>query len=679
MITKKSFPVVGMHCASCAKLIERKLGAIPGVVSCAVNYGSETASVELEKEKVTDIDLKKAVEDAGYKIASEESKEEVKRLELKNLRTKVIVSSILSLLVLVGSFPEWFGINVNPYILWLLTTPVQFWAGWQFYQATWSGLRNRTASMDTLIAIGTSAAYGYSVFSVLFGGLMYFDTASVIITLILLGRFLEAKAKAHTSDAIKKLLGLRAKTARVIRGKQELDIPIEEVVIGDKIRVRPGEKIPVDGVIIEGESAIDESMVTGESVPVDKKVGDSVIGATLNKSGSFEFSATKVGEGTMLSQIVKMVSEAQSSRAPIQRLADAVSSYFVPIVLMVGVATFVAWYISGSFSGALTSAIAVLIIACPCAMGLATPTAIMVGTGKGAGKGILVKDAQALETLQKTQTIIFDKTGTLTKGRMILTNKVDKKYLQIAASLEVNSEHPIGAAIVNEAKLQKIKLLKVDGFRALEGMGVEGVIDGKKYFLGKNSKGEISLVANHKSLTNFVVSDEIKEGVKEVVDEFDRKGIDVWMITGDKESVAKEIAKKAGIKNVMSGVLPGQKADKVKEFERVAFVGDGINDAPALAASDVGIAMGTGTDVAIESAGVTLLNRDIRSVLTAFNLSRVTLNVIKQNLFWAFGYNVVLIPAAALGLLNPALAAFAMAASSISVVLNSLRLNTVKI
>ena len=679
MITKKSFPVVGMHCASCAKLIERKLGAIPGVVSCAVNYGSETASVELEKEKVTDIDLKKAVEDAGYKIASEESKEEVKRLELKNLRTKVIVSSILSLLVLVGSFPEWFGINVNPYILWLLTTPVQFWAGWQFYQVTWSGLRNRTASMDTLIAIGTSAAYGYSVFSVLFGGLMYFDTASVIITLILLGRFLEAKAKAHTSDAIKKLLGLRAKTARVIRGKQELDIPIEEVVIGDKIRVRPGEKIPVDGVIIEGESAIDESMVTGESVPVDKKVGDSVIGATLNKSGSFEFSATKVGEGTMLSQIVKMVSEAQSSRAPIQRLADAVSSYFVPIVLMVGVATFVAWYISGSFSGALTSAIAVLIIACPCAMGLATPTAIMVGTGKGAGKGILVKDAQALETLQKTQTIIFDKTGTLTKGRMILTNKVDKKYLQIAASLEVNSEHPIGAAIVNEAKLQKIKLLKVDGFRALEGMGVEGVIDGKKYFLGKNSKGEISLVANHKSLTNFVVSDEIKEGVKEVVDEFDRKGIDVWMITGDKESVAKEIAKKAGIKNVMSGVLPGQKADKVKEFERVAFVGDGINDAPALAASDVGIAMGTGTDVAIESAGVTLLNRDIRSVLTAFNLSRVTLNVIKQNLFWAFGYNVVLIPAAALGLLNPALAAFAMAASSISVVLNSLRLNTVKI
>jgi len=679
MITKKSFPVVGMHCASCAKLIERKLGAIPGVVSCAVNYGSETASVELEKEKVTDIDLKKAVEDAGYKIASEESKEEVKRLELKNLRTKVIVSSILSLLVLVGSFPEWFGINVNPYILWLIATPVQFWAGWQFYQATWSGLRNRTASMDTLIAIGTSAAYGYSVFSVLFGGLMYFDTASVIITLILLGRFLEAKAKAHTSDAIKKLLGLRAKTARVIRGKQELDIPIEEVVIGDKIRVRPGEKIPVDGVIIEGESAIDESMVTGESVPVDKKVGDSVIGATLNKSGSFEFSATKVGEGTMLSQIVKMVSEAQSSRAPIQRLADAVSSYFVPIVLMVGVATFVAWYISGSFSGALTSAIAVLIIACPCAMGLATPTAIMVGTGKGAGKGILVKDAQALETLQKTQTIIFDKTGTLTKGRMILTNKVDKKYLQIAASLEVNSEHPIGAAIVNEAKLQKIKLLKVDGFRALEGMGVEGVIDGKKYFLGKNSKGEISLVANHKSLTNFVVSDEIKEGVKEVVDEFDRKGIDVWMITGDKESVAKEIAKKAGIKNVMSGVLPGQKADKVKEFERVAFVGDGINDAPALAASDVGIAMGTGTDVAIESAGVTLLNRDIRSVLTAFNLSRVTLNVIKQNLFWAFGYNVVLIPAAALGLLNPALAAFAMAASSISVVLNSLRLNTVKI
>ncbi len=687
---------MGMHCASCAKLIEKKLTGVSGVVSGAVNYGSETATIEAD-EKVKDKDLIDAVSDIGYKAiivndksansqiskSADEIKEEEKKKEINSLKIKVIISSILSILVLLGSFPELFTfapeILKKPVILLLLSAPVQFWAGLSFYQATWSGLRNRTASMDTLIAIGTTAAYGYSVISTFFGGHMYFDTAATIITLILLGRYLEAKAKAHTSDAIKKLLGLQAKTARVIRDGKEIDIPIDEVRLGDKIRVRPGEKIPVDGIITEGESAVDESMVTGESIPVDKIVDSSVIGATINKSGTFVFKATKVGLDTMLSQIVRMVSEAQSSRAPIQRLADSVSSYFVPIVLMAAVATFVVWYAIGLPTDAFVNLVAVLIIACPCAMGLATPTAIMVGTGKGAGKGILIKDAESLETLHKIKTIIFDKTGTLTKAKMTLVNEVKGEYLQIAASLEKNSEHPIAQAIVNKAKEKKLALSEVKGFKALEGLGVEGIINGKKYFLGKTKENSIALTSGGKQLAFFNVSDEMKEGVGEVVGGLEKRGIEVWMITGDKESVAKEVAQKAGIKKVLAGVLPSQKKDKVKEFKDVAFVGDGVNDAPALAASSVGIAMGTGTDVAIESSGVTLLGSDIRSVLTAFNLSRVTLNVIKQNLFWAFGYNIVLIPAAMVGLLNPALAAFAMAASSISVVANSLRLNKIRI
>lgn len=688
---KKTFPVIGMHCASCAKLIERSLSRVPGVVTSSVNYGSEQASIEVG-EDVKDKDIQSAVENAGYKavIAStngktpDEIKQEEKKKELKDLKLKVVVSSILSVLVLIGSFPDLFGFLPikwlsNIYLMWVLATPVQFWAGWKFYQATWSGLRNRSASMDTLISIGTTAAYGYSVYSVFSGGHMYFDTAAVIITLILLGRYLEAGAKAHTTDAIKKLLGLTAKTARVIKNGKEIEVSIEKVVVGDKIRVRPGEKIPVDGVVIDGESAVDESMVTGESVPVDKKVGSLVIGATINKSGSFILEASRVGKDTMLSQIVSMVSEAQSSKAPIQRLADTVSSYFVPIVLMLSVATFVVWYLMGFPVNAFMNLVAVLIIACPCAMGLATPTAIMVGTGKGASRGILIKDAQALELLNKVKVLIFDKTGTLTKGQMVLMNTVDERYLKIAASLEVNSEHPIARAIVNKAKEMKIPLVKVDHFKALEGLGVEGEIEGIRYFLGKDKDGSISLVSKNTLLETFDISDEIKDGVEEVVQGLEEKKIGVWMLTGDKESTAKDIASKSGIKNVLAGVLPSQKAEKVKEFEKVAFVGDGINDAPALAASSVGIAMGTGTDVAIESAGVTLLNKDIRSVLTAFNLSRATLGVIKQNLVWAFGYNVLLIPAAALGFLNPALAAFAMAASSISVVLNSLRLNTLKI
>lgn len=758
---KLSFPIIGMHCASCARLIERQLVRTPGVLSAAVNYGSETASVEYTSD-VKEEDLAKAVEGAGYRAildqrtkdrgqrTSDEIKEEAKKKEIKELKLKVIVSSILSVLIFAGSFPEWITfvpkILSNNIVLFILATPVQFWAGWQFYLATRSGLKNRTASMDTLIAIGTSAAYGYSVWSMIFGGDKYFDTAVIIITLILLGRYLEARAKLHTSDAIRKLLALQAKTARVIRGSTEVDIPIEEVKVGDIIRVRPGEKIPVDGVITEGVSSIDESMVTGESIPVDKTVGNSVIGATINKSGTFLFKATKIGSDTMLARVVKMVAEAQSSKAPIQRLADVVSSYFVPIVLILAVLTFVIWFdfspiSSEAFKHAFTNMVAVLIIACPCALGLATPTAIMVGTGKGAEHGILIKDAESLEIANKIKTIVFDKTGTLTEGKPTVTDVISsqklnvksQKLLQLAASLEQGSEHSLAETIIKKTHSLKLKTQKVTNFKAIHGMGIEGEIEGKKYIFGNralmdkekiNYKNQESRIMNleeegktvmllalrqaqGKLLGIIAVADTLKASAKDAVAMLQKRKIDVWMVTGDNERTAKAIAREAGINNVLAGVLPNEKASKVNELRIknnvlsnwdnskfikhntepvIAFVGDGINDAPALAAADVGIAMGSGTDIAMESAGITLLNRDLNSVVSAIELSKKTLNVIKQNLFWAFGYNIVLIPVA-MGvlypffgwLLNPAIAAFAMAASSISVVGNSLRLKSVRL
>jgi Cu+-exporting ATPase len=702
-------------------------------VAAAVNYGSEQAAVEFDESATNLETLGKSVESAGYKavISSEKSKnpdeikEEAKKAELADLARKVWMAAIVSVFITLGSFPEWFGTTplANPIILFLLATPVQFWAGWGFYQATWSGLKNRAAGMDTLIAIGTSAAFGYSALSV-FGltAATYFDTAAVIITLILLGRFLEAKAKAHTSDAIKKLLHLQAKTARVVRGGKEIDVPIEEVKVGDVIRVRPGEKIPVDGKITEGTSSIDESMVTGESIPVDKKVGDMVTGATINKTGTFLFQAMKVGDETMLSQIVRMVAEAQSSRAPIQRLADVISSYFVPVVLMIAVATFVIWYIAGLPAQAFVTMIAVLIIACPCALGLATPTAIMVGTGRGAEHGILIKNAEALETAHKISIAIFDKTGTLTRGEPKVTDidyndgidnmGLTKDEIQsLVVSVEANSEHPLSQAIVAFFKLIPTK---VSGFAAVEGFGVKGTIGKRNVVIGNkklmeqekvmrcaeldkkavgwaNEGKTLAYVAvDKKNVALFAIADTLKDEAKDMVAALKRMKIDVWMITGDNEPTAKAIAKLAGIDNVLAQVLPQDKAAKIKEFKGkggvVAFAGDGINDAPAIAAADVGIAMGTGTDVAIESAGVTLLNKNLMSVVTAIKLSKATLSVIKQNLFWAFAYNIVLIPVAS-GLLypvtgwllNPALAAFAMAASSISVVGNSLRLKGVRV
>lgn len=753
-MTKTSFPIIGMHCASCARLIERQLKKTPGVSDAAVNYGSEQASVEFDASLATPATLANAVASAGYKAVVEDTsqktasgstktpddiKEEAKIRELADLKIKVIVSAILSFFIMLGSFPEWFtgvfaGISsiyaflAAPAVLLVLTLPVQFWAGKSFYQATWSGLKNRTASMDTLIAIGTTAAFGYSLLTTLFPEpldalgvpmTMYYDTAAVIITLILLGRYLEAKAKAHTSDAIKKLLHLQAKTARVVRDGKEIDIPIDQVIKGDIIRVRPGEKIPVDGTISEGSSSIDESMVTGESIPVDKKQGDIVIGATMNRTGTFLFTATKVGDETLLSQIVTMVSEAQSSRAPIQRLADVVSGYFVPVVLMLAVATFVIWYDVGLPTQAFVNLIAVLIIACPCALGLATPTAIMVGTGRGAERGVLIKDAEALETAHKIRVAVFDKTGTLTRGKPTVTDIVPiakmnaNEVLSLAASLEKGSEHSLAEAIVSAATEKKLALTKIHSFQAIAGHGVTGALDGKSLALGnrllmarqsaiyktheKNiasleTQGKtVMLLSSGKQLLGLIaVADTLKKDAVEMVSMLKKMHITVWMITGDNERTANAIAKQAGIDHVLAGVLPGEKAAKIKELKAkntfVAFAGDGINDAPALAGADVGIAMGTGTDVAIESAGITLLNKDLRSVVTAIKLSKATLSIIKQNLFWAFAYNVILIPVAAGALypitgwlLNPALAAFAMAASSISVVGNSLRLKRVRI
>lgn len=652
-MTRKNYTIIGMHCASCAKLVEKKISKIDGVKNASVNYANETASVELE-ENVDDKKIEEAVVSAGYKIGKDIEKE--KKEQQKLLKTKVIFSIFSAVILMILMFFEVPQLKIFQI---LLALTVQIWAGFEFYQATWSGIKNRTTSMDTLVAIGTTAA--------IVAG--YYETSVTIIALILLGRFLEAKAKSHTSEAIKKLVAL-----------QESDI--KDLKVGDLVHVKPGQKIATDGIIVEGSSYIDESMITGESVPNKKQVGDGVVGGTINKNGSFVFRVTKIGADTMLSQIIRMVQEAQGSRAEIQKMVNIVSSYFIPIVLVIAGITF--------FVFGLTNAIAVLVIACPCAMGLATPTAIMVGVGRGSKLGILIKDVQALEILNKVKIIVFDKTGTLTVGHPVLVDfrSNDKRLtnndvLQIAASLEKHSSHPIAEAIKYK------KLLKVTKFKNIEGKGIEGIIKGKKYFLGKGENGLISLITSRRSLATFIVEDKLKSQVKETIDALASKGVVTWMITGDNKKNANTIAKLAGIKNIMAEVLPQDKANVVRSLSNqvtnhqvtsaVAFVGDGVNDAPALAAADVGIAMGTGTDIAMESAGITLLNKDFGSVLTAINLSHATMSVIKSNLLFSFGYNTILIPVAVLGLLNPMFAAGAMSLSSISVVLNSLRLNKIKI
>ncbi len=737
--TKQSFVINGMHCASCVRVTERALKKTSGVKDAVVNLATSKATVTYDNDSCTPEQLAQSISKTGYTLELEEKTEDVqkkeKEKELKKLKIKVVASLISGAMIFWGSFPGLMetapGLFKNFFVQLILATPIQFWAGSEFYRATIPALKHRTANMDTLVALGTTVAFGYSVFVTFFpqvvmgvglDSMPYFDVAVIVIGLILLGRFFEAKAKIGTSEAIKKLIGLQAKTARVIRAGKDVNIPIDQVQINDVVRVRPGEKIPVDGIILEGESSIDESMITGESIPVDKAKGDGVIGATMNKSGTFTYKATKIGSDTMLAQIIKLVEEAQGSKAPIQRLADVVSSYFVPIVIMLAFATFGIWYIFGgqsAFLFALLNTVAVLIIACPCAMGLATPTAIMVGTGKGAEHGILIKDAGSLEIANQIQTVVFDKTGTLTKGKPEVTDVLslgkekELEILRLAASIEKGSEHSLAESIVKESEEKKLVLSKVEGFKAVAGHGVEGYIQKQHIFFGNRRLMEredisytaatrtinkleqegktVMLFAIGKNLAGLIgVADIIKETAKQGVEALQRKGIKVVMITGDNQKTAGAIAKKLGIDSVLAEVLPEQKEAEIRKLQaggkKVAMVGDGINDAPALAAADVGIAMGTGTDVAIEAADITLINKDLRTVSSAIELSKKTMRTIKVNLFWAFGYNIILIPVA-MGvlypffhiLLNPIFASVAMALSSISVVSNSLLLKKIRI
>lgn len=739
-VIKKTFPVKGMHCASCVRVIEKSVSRVAGVKETNVNLATEKMTVSYNADECSTEQLATAVSNVGYQILTAEQKadpeqeKQAKLKEMKILRNKVVLSLFLGVLIIWGSFPMIMDFAPaflkNPVIQLILAIPVQFWAGLEFYKTAVSALKHRTSNMDTLVALGTTVAFGYSVFVTFFPQTVmalgiepmpYFDVSTVIIGLILLGRYFESRAKAGTSEAIKKLIGLQAKTARVIRDGKEIDVALDEVLAGDFVRVRPGEKIPVDGIITEGESGVDESMLTGESLPVDKKPGDTVVGATINKSGSFIYRATKVGSETMLAQIIKLVEEAQGSKAPIQRIADLISSYFVPIVIMLALATFGAWYAFGplpALAFALINTVSVLIIACPCAMGLATPTAIMVGTGKGAEHGILIKDAESLEIAHKIRAVIFDKTGTLTHGKPEVTDLIsfeadDRSLISLAASIEKGSEHSLAESILKKAEEMKVDVKKVKNFRAVPGLGVEGVIGDEQIYFGNRKlmnresvdfsarinqieamEGEgktVMMLSRKNKLTGLIaVADTIKDSAKAGVDALIKKGIEVYMITGDNERTARAIAGKLGIKNVLAEVLPEQKESEVRKIQQsgitVAMVGDGINDAPALVAADIGIAMGTGTDVAIESADITLISKDLRAVSSSIELSKKTMRTIKLNLIWAFGYNIILIPVA-MGvlypvsgiLMSPIFASAAMALSSVSVVTNSLLLKRAKI
>lgn len=736
---RATLAVSGMTCATCALRIEKGLKNVAGVNLASVNLATEKATVEYNPKLVEEGQFEKLIRDLGYDAIQEPSQDldtqaavdstdrekELRQREARKLRVSFIVSASLSVPLLVAMFAGLFNIEAlmflhNPIVQLALATPVQFVIGYRFYKHAYKSLRSGSPSMDVLVALGTSAAYLYSIYNGFLRSLpvgqspaLYFEASAIIITLVLLGKLLEAVAKGRTSEAIKRLIGLQPKTARVLRSGEEVDIPIAEVQVGEVVLVRPGEKIPVDGEIIDGSSAVDESMITGESIPAEKAAGDPVIGATINTFGAFSFKASKVGKDTVLAQIIRVVEEAQGSKPPIQRLADRVAGIFVPVVLGVAVITFLIWLLAaGNLTMGLISAVAVLVIACPCAMGLATPTAIMVGTGKGAENGILIRSGESLELAYKLNAVVLDKTGTITRGKPSVTDVVSLNgwsradLLRVAGAAEKNSEHPLGIAVFEAARSELKGIEESTEFQTTPGKGVQAVVEGRAVLIGTRSylrEHNVSIEAVEDQVNELeaagktvmllsvdgtaqgllAVADRVKDSSRRAIQVLKEMGLQVYMITGDNRRTAEAIGREVGVADIMADVLPERKAQAVEEIRKqgkiVAMVGDGINDAPALVTADIGMAMGTGTDIAMESADITLMNGDLMSVPIAIQLSQRTMRKIKQNLFWAFFYNIVGIPIAALGMLNPIIAGAAMAFSSVSVVSNSLSLRRFKV